>query len=318
MLYEDLMAQQEAEEQSRIEGSKNINRFLGRLIGDQDPADPSTFARSFEAMNYDQFLSTLGTLNGILKQIPKSDRQILGKRSQLIEGGDLDWITLKPVKTEIAKEMLKNTFETMQAQSKENDPGFNQRLAITLYNTIIYLHAFPDGNGRTARLLYFLLSPRIQKTKETFSDHLTQILTKRSKEINNYHHFQNYGTYQMLLDERGIPHDFDEENNEYCATLTSDIYGFDMWSLGYLAVIDTLTDEEKQKYGHPCQHGDVSQFTAEDFPADLWQKIELTHEQERQDFTENIIAMSESTSKWPDFLMDPLNKAFEYKKDDAN
>lgn len=314
MRYEDFIAEQEAEKQSRIEGSTKISGFIKHLVGETyDPSDPSTFANAFKGMNFEQFKGSLETLNGILKQIPRSERGMLEKSANVIEGGDKDWINLQPVKRETGKELLKSTFETMQTQAKENDPRFIQRLAITLYNSIIYLHAFPDGNGRTARLVYFLLSPDVEKTRETFDEHLGQILNDRPREIKDYHDMLNYGYYLLLLQNRGIPQEYDEEEKDYCASLTSDTFGFDMWKLGYLAAHDTLTEEEKKQNSHMCKHGNVPQYKLEDFTPEIQKRFRVTHEKVREEFTNGILEMSETYNEWPDYVISHLNKALEYK-----
>ncbi len=320
MLYEHLIAQREMEQQARQEGFKHTLEFLNRLVGPENIAKPEYFVELLRGLNYDQFVDLLKRVNGLVANIPIKERAILEHESGIVTNfmGSSSAEIVPPI-MEARTEILQDTFTKLKELIDKDIPDIPQYVARTLFNAIIYLHLFADSNGRTARLCYFLFSPHVQKDPVNLPKHIEQVVATRPQELKIYHHQQNMGYFFYALHERDIGWDYDKERRVYCAHLEeedSPWHPFDFEQLGYLAVNDVLTEEEKVQYGHACSHGDVNFYVIDELPTEIRAKMNQRRMNIRSDFSKFIIDISvDPEEEWPDFVQGPLDHAFEYKED---
>jgi len=141
--------------------------------------------------------------------------------------------------------LLEKQLDQMRKIAKKG-PDSAQQLAEMIFNTVIYLHPFKDGNGRTARLGYFLLAPDIQKTQESFKDDIMKAVSVRNKEIYKYHHYLNHIALLDVLRNSGFELRQGEPAARYQNKLKST--GFDDMHVAFIAAYKAMTPEERNIY----------------------------------------------------------------------
>ncbi len=143
-----------------------IENMLSKLNLLDDLSDLTTKNKMIEELDYEKFKKFLILVNGVLREIPKSDRKI----SENMSVG----LYMAPSLT-VQEKVLKNTFEAIKTMSS------NQLRAQLLYYVINDLHLFSDGNGRTARLFYNMLN----EDSFTIYNHIEDIKWHDQKSMSN-------------------------------------------------------------------------------------------------------------------------------------
>jgi len=307
------------DDEKRTAGLAKMAKFIERTLGSERLADSSVMLEYFSGLEYRQFTDLLKRLNGIINDVFPSERRApLEKQSHVVFGGDETNLELVPPSPEISQKILEKTFEKIRAIAKDNDQNAAQRVARTLYNSIIYLHSFPDGNGRTARLLYYLFSPHIGKGGQKISEQLPQVVGARKDsyfgnrvtEVDDYHWVLGMGIYADLLRSKGISDDVDKEGVYVASLKKTEGHGFDVNRLGFIAAYEAMDPDERIKYAHKVGENGAFNFSIKDFPKPLKERIAKQKDAVREEFTRAVLQASASTDEWPDWLDESLDKIF--------
>ena len=129
-------------------GVDKLFTFLKRLGFVDAMKDPVRFKEWLEKLTFKEFQEHLIRINGIIREIPISKRDIDGNK--VLVGSDMGMEFLPP-EDEDKNELLKYAFERLKDIPNIKDQG------LLLYLSTQYLHLFKDGNGRLGRLLYYIL-----------------------------------------------------------------------------------------------------------------------------------------------------------------
>ncbi|MHB1865228.1 MAG: Fic family protein [Candidatus Saccharimonadales bacterium] len=128
-------------------------RYMERLHASEVFATPEKSKEFLDTLNYDDFKRWIGFVNGVELGIPRTDRGKVGdsfvQSSNALMGQEVEY---RPPHISTRDQLLKSAFE--KAQSVE-DPKV---AGLVLGLSINAIHYFPDGNGRTARIAYALLT----------------------------------------------------------------------------------------------------------------------------------------------------------------
>ncbi len=159
---------------SREEQSERLFRFLD-LTNAEQFFDTDEHKKEFIGnLTYEDFTNLLLHINGILRDIPQNERTLFQKVGIVVpntEGSIHTFIDIPTPsdfpRTEEKPELLKYAFNRSKELESPEDVGLVIGYAITA------IHIFGDGNGRTSRLIYDLLS-----TNYTGSDSNKEFLRK--------------------------------------------------------------------------------------------------------------------------------------------
>lgn len=121
-------------------------KFLEIRKSDED------FENWIQTMSYDEFSLYLTRLNGMMRELPKNKRAIDGKNVEIVSGIAQDSISYLPPHSEDKERLMEDAFNSFKKIKNNNDR------ALLLYYVLQAIHPYVDGNGRTGRLLYTLLS----------------------------------------------------------------------------------------------------------------------------------------------------------------
>ncbi|MEK7068805.1 MAG: Fic family protein [Patescibacteria group bacterium] len=123
--------------------------FLNTLV------DDSRLNDWLSQLSAEDFQNYLVRLNGLIRQIKIKNRRIDGEGVAISNA--LMEIRYLPPRSEYKDELMRHLFESSKKLSKKD-------VGLLLYLSLQAIHPFADGNGRTGRLLYFLLESGETKT----------------------------------------------------------------------------------------------------------------------------------------------------------
>lgn len=160
----------------RQSGHERLTRFveIGQAIAgnvDTIPLSVEERVRIIKSISADSFMDILYAANGLLRGEKPNDGGIL------IRQEDVDFTPHMMVKSGLTEapdmepptdgvDLMKSWFENAKA---ELNVDTLETFAIQAYSAIIFLHIFPDANGRTGRnVFYYLMEGRLpdKKTQE--------------------------------------------------------------------------------------------------------------------------------------------------------
>lgn len=299
------------EGEQRTEGAESLVRFLERIFSAEELADSAMLTEKLVGGDYDSFQNILKRLNGILTKTPIRQREIAQRETNIGMGGVAKEIMFPNV--ESRQKLLEEVFIHLQILIESSDPKAQNAIARTLYNAVIYLHPFPDGNGRTARALYFLASPSEKKTPGNTQEQLRSVLHKRPKGINFYHEYMNQYVYRLMLGDRGLSYEYDADGFFQASMGTQDeaqVSNYDDDYMMYLAAYDVMTEEERRSYIQKTGgDGTGLKIYRDTLPDDLVERMENHANAVRTEMSRRVLELSWNTDDWPDWLTDELQGA---------
>ena len=143
-----------------VEVGKRVFAFLDRTGFLKLRKSDEQFEEWLQRLSYDQFQSFLTRLNGFLRKKPIQKRFVDGSNVEVSFGitGDTGYL---PPESDQKDELLHETFDAVQQLAD------NEGRALLTYYALQAIHPYADGNGRTGRLAYKLLSDEGQQMSES-------------------------------------------------------------------------------------------------------------------------------------------------------
>lgn len=140
-------------DEEKLETGKKTFDFLDKTGFLEMRKSDDKFEEWIQKVSYNEFLYYLKRLNGILRSTPIKERSIDGNGVEISfsispQESGISYITPPEDKK---NELMHKTFEAMKGLD-------NNDRALLCYYIIQALHPFNDGNGRTGRLFYELIS----------------------------------------------------------------------------------------------------------------------------------------------------------------
>ncbi|MEN9338142.1 MAG: Fic/DOC family [Candidatus Parcubacteria bacterium] len=258
----------------------------------------------------EEVLSSLERINGLLLHKPMSKRKAFSFEGvqTLNNSGDVE-LTFPPNEDRMN---IFTEYSTLARKLIQSDEISKDVLSMYIFNLIIYLHPFVDGNGRTARFSANMIHhcgddeyTRIQSLHKTIEE-------RKRLENENFHYQLNTLGYKWLLYERGIESSegkskIEIDNVEVFETLeTSQLF--------FIACYDVMSQEERSLYNRSLEEN-VFVFKASELPKEIKDKARDSLNQARVGFIRKVLDVSlgvhqgkVDTNVTPDWLMDLFKK----------
>jgi len=231
-------------EQARPELAKTV-KIMERMHASDVFATPEQSKDFLDSLNYDDFKKWIGFVNGIELGIPKTERGQVGNsyiQSESLFGNAVEY---RPPNKNYRDRLLQMAFEKAQSIDDPEIAG------LTLGLSINAIHYFADGNGRTARMAFSLLSMGYDGSEEA-QDYYSSLLENiKGREIVN----PNPTISKIDKKIRSEMFESSQEQFGYKKAFgdksPTDIYGgysgafFGEYSTKDLAVSDEITDKER-------------------------------------------------------------------------
>ena len=280
------MLSHESEHQKKI-GSEKVLDFLKILTQKesdaeaydllQDPVKIVEIFRDLESLK--NFTTIIDNINAratetpVKKEIQRSDEPMV----VFGHGAAEDRTFPDPEQNE---EIWYESFEKLKKflnDKEEINTRDVEQVALTLFNLINHTHVYLNGNGRVARILYYVISPNIDKKGEEFDNEFKKITSKENSigEAYRVHEKFQQVVYQKMLLSRGVNPSLDAEGYFY-SQANGMQNSFEQNKIKFLAIYDVLKDNQKYNLSDfmeklndkPVKHSDVEYvlpFSKEDF-----------------------------------------------------
>lgn len=150
---------------SRSEQSERMVDFLGRIGAEQVLGSEESKRNFIKNMSSDSFKGWLERTNGILRSVPIAERSLDGGDVALVPNPDQQdpmaaFVGEKkpeyPPREEDKEVLIREMFDL--SQQMEAGGRDLSDIALLISTGVNAIHAFKDGNGRTSRLLNYLLT----------------------------------------------------------------------------------------------------------------------------------------------------------------
>lgn len=161
---ETLSTNNKSEEELRNERGEKVINFLDRIHAYEYVQNLLMDSEKLEGVSFDGYKDFLIRLNGIARDIPIQKRTFDGQGVQL-KGFMSEAF---PPRDENKEELLEYSYNKIGSIKNKGDEAY------MLASVVNAVHLFEDGNGRTSRILYTLLS---SPTKEEFKNQLKLALS---------------------------------------------------------------------------------------------------------------------------------------------
>jgi hypothetical protein len=150
-----------------LETGKKVFAFLSRTKFFEIRQDDTKFEEWIAGISFEDFILYLSRLNGVLRKVQIKKRSIDGVRSVVLDRHQNDQIKYLPPAFSTRENLMRNVFSALKNINDQEDR------ALLMYYSLIAIHLYSDGNGRTARLIHELLS---EEGKELTESKLSQLL----------------------------------------------------------------------------------------------------------------------------------------------
>ncbi len=304
----ELKARTDAEASSRVVNARRSVSFLQRVLSPEELQEPRALVEALAQLTLPEFEALLVRLNGMLNGTPVSKRALLPMdkhaKSAVPDSSLFARTEIVFPDGETRQELLAYAFEGIRALAQDPTEAHCQTIARTLFNTVIYLHPSPDGNGRTARTLYALTSPSMRTTSGR-GEQLERLLLKRSEGLREWHGSMDATVFGALCEARGI--EAFTTNGELAVGMQeAEDFGFDSMTLQFVGAYDAMSPEERERYAK--REGEKLLFNEFDFPEELRGRIKVQMKRVRNEFARFIVKMSLDDAEYPPFFDEELTR----------
>jgi len=138
-------------------GGEKVQEFLARSGFLNTFHSPKALEEWMQDLSYSDFKSHLVRLNGMLCNAPIKPRSMDGTGDIGMSMPGVEDVAYLPPHREDRDHLLAQVFENLKKIKNSKDK------ALLLYYAIQAIHPFSDGNGRTGRFLYTLLSANAEE-----------------------------------------------------------------------------------------------------------------------------------------------------------
>jgi predicted CopG family antitoxin len=176
----------------RSERADYLVDFFDRINADHVLGSEETKREFIKNISFEDFKGWVVRVNGMLRSIPIKERSLDGKDVALVPNPDqvskLETAFLGERKPEYPpreadkEELLKEMFELAQKMEAQGASLYD--IALLFSVGINAVHPFEDGNGRTSRLLNYLVNTDYTGTKEQ-ADFLKKLLGEKGRLLIN-------------------------------------------------------------------------------------------------------------------------------------
>ena len=229
---------------------ERLQKFLAKTGFEEIRRNNDDFESLLQNMSYDEFKKHLVQINGMLRKIPKNERGFYEK--------DMFVGALIAPSNEIQNRVLEKGFKAIKQIAD------NKARGVLAYYLINDLHLFGDGNGRTSRLMYEILSNQdfdAERDFEKFVHDKDDFSMKGGKNFEQNHDFAWIQTankyagqrvFSDLVESGELPDDERLTNKSGVRTRNGRVFETNRSFSGYYLTADAqenLTDEEKKLVG---------------------------------------------------------------------
>jgi len=172
----------------RAQRADYLVEFLDRINAEQVLSSEETKRDFIESASFDDFKEWIVRFNGMLRSIPIKERGLDGKDVALVPNpeqvNEYERAFIGERKPEFPpreadkEELLKEMFDLAQKMQKQG-ADLND-IALLFSSGINAVHPFEDGNGRTSRLLNYLINTDYTGSKEQ-ADFLKKLLGEKGR-----------------------------------------------------------------------------------------------------------------------------------------
>ncbi len=150
----------------KLETGKKVFEFLERIKFLDIRKSDEHFDEWLQNLSYEDYTNYLTRLNGILREVPIKNRAVDGDGVEVSFGitGDISYL---PPATEQKDSLMRENFDALKQIPNNEDR------ALLTYYALQAIHPYADGNGRTGRLLYEIIS---EDGKELTEEKLSELL----------------------------------------------------------------------------------------------------------------------------------------------
>lgn len=152
-----------------VDAGKGTRRL--ELLGlDEVMGSPDARRLWFEQLGTDGFVKMLGYVNSIIRQKPISYQ---------FQDGQLPMVSTPPPadKDRLVREAFDATRDVLSDAGLSNEVAL-RRAGLTVAGAINYIHPYDDGNGRTGRVIHYLLEYGLDRGEQVANDELYAILSR--------------------------------------------------------------------------------------------------------------------------------------------
>lgn len=192
-------------------------QFMERVHAAEVFSTPEKSKEFLDSLPYDEFKKLLSTLGGIERNIPRAERQQVSDsfvRSEgMLFGVEVEYW---PPHKSHRDGLLKMAFEKAQSLDDPKLAGLTLGLAINA------IHYFEDGNGRTARTVFALLTRGYTGSKEDQAYYSSIIENMKGREVLNVNPAKSKidekiqtEMFRELLEKKGLWEAYDDQLPNY-------------------------------------------------------------------------------------------------------
>ena len=158
--------------------TEKIPAFCGKKFAEVFSNDKS-IRSLIEGLDETSFINLLDSINGIIRGVDEKDWAMSNVLVPLtMNEGVRGMESYTPPNVQDRKILFSEVLEAMQEMIK-GDRSLED-IAILLSGTINAIHAYPDANGLSSRLLYLLLTKGLNKESESV---IKQVLSKDGRDV---------------------------------------------------------------------------------------------------------------------------------------
>jgi hypothetical protein len=298
--------------EKRHRGISDTITFLRRTVG-EGIENPAIIFDTLQSEHYglNDYLRYLKTINGIVRRIPIVQREFNPNHAHVGTSRPLEFAHIAP-HPDVRQKLLGEAFDLVRNDKIRQLPTVPKVAARILFNAITMAHPFKDGNGRTARMIYFLMTHPEYSSDEEFGQEAIKVIAGPKKEFSIYFDKLNNHFYEQELAKRGLDTGVND-SKYYHGRLyhgRGHEWGFEPNCLGYLAVYDAMTSEERKACGKKDEGTDTPYFRMELLPSDIRKNYDENMWKTREEFARAVILASADEQKWPTELQQTLDASF--------
>lgn len=286
-------------EKKKSERSQHIAPTLNYLSefygGRENILNSNILVEKLSQFSFNDYLDFLKKINAVVRGKDSNEVKILEESSEVTSmfGGDI----YCPPGVEERGKIMEEAFQRVKELSVEPSDSNKVLIADTIYKSIVFLHPFADGNGRTARLLEYLISPIYsadysrKKTPEKLEEQVVSLFDGNCVFGLPREHNIEILYFDKELRSRGMELIVMGDGYFLPQLRSKHKFGFDFNFLGFLAAYDVMTPEERKTYAIPVQvpNRKETNFEFDKLPKEIKKRIEEKMDTMRVDFARDAI-----------------------------